>query len=254
MASVKYQSRIKERNSEGTTNSIVYYGAREEMLELQGMHPINEYAEEGRLKSNRVYQGEGAKIWYCELRYETDNDGEYANAPDTTFGKKSAQLRGSTLSMPLEAHRDYRTNWNYFLAAAPDVNASPSWWLDATDTIISADDSQKYRWVKSPSECPNDKKGLWRVILEPTMPGVESYDLATYTITETARFHSAAAAGKMVANTLNKIGVPSNTFGIKGGNWKCDDAGVSWSGKYWLATLSWTRSGDEQGWNSKLYS
>ena len=70
---------------------------------------------------------------------------------------------------------------------------------------------------------------------------------------DTAKFRSAKQAGQMVANALNRIGSPNNNFGISGGNWKCDDATVSWDGKRWLATLTWTRSGDESGWDTDLY-
>lgn len=252
MSIIKYQSRVKEHTGDGRSSTIIYQGSHEDMLAVQSQHSINELGEDGRLKSNRVYQ-ESPNIWNCEMRYESDSNGEYSNAPDTAYGKKSAQLKGTMLSMPLETHADYRTNWNYYLAAAPGTSAVPSWWETATDTTLSDSDAQKYRWVKSPSECPNDKKGMWRTIKDPSMPGVESYDAATYTITESARFGSAKSAGAMCANKLNKIGSPGETFGITGGDWKCDDASVSWSGKYWLATLTWTKSGDSKGWNKKLY-
>ena len=252
MSIVKYQSRVKERNGDGRISTIVYQGTREEVLAIQAEHAIDELGDDGRLKSNRVYQ-ESPNIWACDMRYEADANGEFANAPDTAYGKKSATLKGAMLSMPLETHPDYRTNWNYFLAAAPGTSAVPSWWETAKDTTLSDADAQKYRWVKSASECPLDKKGLWRTIKKPEMPGVDSYDVATYSITESARFGSARSAGAFVANQLNKVKAPSETFGISGGNWKCDDASVSWSGKYWLATLTWTRSGDNGGWNKKLY-
>ena len=252
MSIIKYQSRVRERTGDGTTVSLVYQGSHEEMHAMQAAHSINESSEDGRLKSIRIYQ-ESPQIWNCELRYESDANGDYMNAPDTSYGKKSAQLKGSMLSMPLETHADYHTNWNYYLAAAPGVTAVPSWWAAATDTTVGDPDAQKYRWIKNPSECPADKKGMWRTIKDPVMPGVDSYEVATYSITESARFRTAKAAGSMVAGSLNRIGAPAETFGITDGNWKCDDASVSWSGKYWLATLTWTRSGNARGWDSKLY-
>ena len=80
-----------------------------------------------------------------------------------------------------------------------------------------------------------------------------SFDTAVYTVTETARFRTASAAGAMVAQKLNRIGTPSQTFGNSNGNWKCEDAEVSWNGKYWLAKLAWTRSGSDDGWDEDLY-
>lgn len=250
MATVKYQGRVREGTTDGAMLSVTYFGTHEEMLELQNAHPVGEYTSDGRLKSSRVYQGNGP-VWHCDFRYESDGLGDYSNAPDTAYGKKSAQLKGSMLSMPLETNKNYRANWNYYLAAAPGVSAVPPWWETATDCIVS--DREKYIWIKTPGEVPADKKGRWGLLKEPTIPGVDNYDVAVYTVTESARFKSADAAGKMVANVLNKIGSPENDFGIKDGNWKCDDASVSWSGKYWLATLTWTKSGDDKGWNEKLY-
>ena len=251
---IKHQSRVKSQSGEGRTTTIVYQGTHAEMLELQAAHLINEAEEEGRLRNSRVYQ-ESPLIWCCELQYESDNQGESSRAPETAYGKKSAQLKGSMLSMPLENHKDYRTCWNHYLAAAPGITSVPSWWGSAKKAELGDSDAQNYRWVKSPGECPGDKKGMWRTIKAPTLPGVESYDMATYSITESARFRTARAAGKMVAGKLNQIGKPEEDFGLtpSGYNWKCDDASVSWNGKHWLATMTWTRSGDDQGWNTKLY-
>ena len=79
--------------------------------------------------------------------------------------------------------------------------------------------------------------------------------MPTYSITETAKFRSARSAGRMVAGKLNQIGRPEEDFGMtpSGYNWKCDDATVSWNGKYWLATLTWTRSGNNKGWDTDFY-
>lgn len=249
---IKHQSRVKSQTGDGLTTTIVYQGGQAEMLEQQSAHPVDEAGEYGRLKSSRVYQ-DSPRIWCCELQYESDGGGDYSSPPAKGYGKKSAQLKGSMLSMPLESHPDYRTNWNYYLAAAPGVSAVPSWWETARKTNISEGEAQKYRWVKTPGECPGDKKGLWRPLCDPVKPGVNGYDKATYSITESARFGTARAAGRMVANTLNRIGSPGETFGIMEGNWKCDDASVSWNGKHWVATMTWTRSGNDKGWDKDLY-
>ena len=88
---------------------------------------------------------------------------------------------------------------------------------------------------------------------EPKKPGRNTYDLATYSVTETAKFTSPEAAGRMVANKLNRIGKPDEDFGITGGDWKCDDATVSYHDRAWFATLTWTRSGDADGWDKEIY-
>ena len=253
MASVKYQGVTAEYTADGKSSVIVYHGTREQMEALAGAHHVNEFSEEGRLAAMKVSQSEGP-IWDCEFRYDSSTDWQSKERPSTEWGVKTAQLRGSMLSMPLEAHPNYRANWNYYLVAAPEVTQSPAFWLNATDTLLTQEDQESYCWCRTPGERPNTKDGLWYILFNPQKPGVSSYDVATYSVTETARFRSNQAAGKMVAGKLNRIGTPVTVFGITGGNWKCDDASVVWDGKYWLATLTWTRSGNDAGWDSDLYS
>ena len=88
----------------------------------------------------------------------------------------------------------------------------------------------------------------------PLKPGVETYDVAVYSVTETAKFRSSNAAGKFVSGRLNSIGSPDTVFGIAKGNWKCDDACVFYDGEAWFATLTWTLSGNENGWDKDLYN
>jgi len=250
---VKFQSRVTERTEDGITATVIWNGSRAEMLALMAATPVGTNTDDGQLKSVRVNQ-ESPLIWHCEQKFTLAADGELTEKPDTAYGKKSAQLKGSMLSMPLETHKNYRAKWNYYLAAAPGESSVPSWWESAKDTVLNHSDSQKYAWIKTPGELPNDKKGRWHILKDPVKPGYETYDVATYSVTETARFRSANAAGKMVANVLNKIGAPENAFGIRSGNWKCDDASVSYNGKDWLATLTWTLSGNEEGWDKELYT
>lgn len=249
---VKFQSRIVEKTSTEIATTIVWIGTREEMIQLQRDTPINGLTDDGMVKSVRVNQV-SPLIWQCEQRFTLAADGELTEKPDNSYGKKSAQLHGSMLSMPLETRQNYLACWNNYLAAAPGVNSVPAWWASARDTVLSHSDSQSYAWIKTPGELPNDQKGRWHILRGPVKPGYESYDIATYSVTETARFRSAAAAGKMVANKLNKIGSPESDFGISDGNWKCDDATVSFNGSDWLATLTWTLSGNSLGWDKELY-
>ena len=59
----------------------------------------------------------------------------------------------------------------------------------------------------------------------------------------------------MVAGKLNQLGKPDEDFGLtpSGYNWKCDSAEISYNGKCWLATLTWTRSGNNKGWDPDIY-
>ena len=258
MAKIKLQGRETEITRGGRVTTLRYQGTRAEMEAL---------ASNGGVTSVGIVIGSGAiispsrtarvnqvspNIWECEIREETGVDGNSSEPPDTGWGKKSCQLHGGMLSRPLEACSNYQTRWNHYLFAKDGVTAIPEWYDTASGGATIADSGAKmnYAWGKSVSDCPAG----FTSIADPTKPGEESFDTAVYTVTETARFRTAAAAGAMVAAKLNKIGTPTEDFGLTGGgDWKCDDAEVSWSGKYWLARLTWTRSGDDRGWDPDLY-
>lgn len=109
-------------------------------------------------------------------------------------------------------------------------------------------------WITSVSELPTepDTEGnYWTILKEPTKPGVDYYDVAYFVVTETAKYGSATAAGNAVSKNINTITSPSNTFGISG-SWKYDDASISFNGKYWVATSTYTCSIDE--WDEDLYA
>ena len=82
---------------------------------------------------------------------------------------------------------------------------------------------------------------------------MEYYDLACFVVSETAKYQSSTAAGNAISKNINTITSPSNTFGISGGNWKLDEATIQYSGKDWYATMVYTHSVDNVGWDSDLY-
>ena len=75
--------------------------------------------------------------------------------------------------------------------------------------------------------------------------------MSLFTITESAKYGSATNAGNAVSKNINKIVSPDNTFGITGGNWKYDEASISFNGKYWISTSTYTHSPDS--WDADLY-
>ena len=255
MAIIKHISRIKEISKSGSRNEIIYTGTLEEMKNIQAMNEHGVINEEiGKITSSRVYQAAG-KWWECQLVAEL-HDGEAAVGPDTSYGKKSAQLTGSLLSCPLASHPDYRTNWDHYLFAAPGISSVPSFWKNATALGLSEKDAQSYQWRKSGSDIPVTNGKKWHVIKEPLeeMRGVESYDKAVYTLVISARFSSFTAGVNMIERELNRVrNNPGVNTGISGGDWKCEGATCQWHEKYWLSTLTWTRSGDSKGWNKLLY-
>lgn len=252
---LKFNSRQTERTENEIVTTVCWTGGQSEILEFSQAERPGTSTADGTLKSSRVYQ-ESPNIWVCEKKYATDLDGEYQDKPNAEYGKKSAQLHGSMLSLPIEGLPKYRKKWNYYLMAAPGVTAVPAWWDTATaqTTELTGNDAQKYAWVKNLSEAPVDSKGRWHALKTPIKPGQDSYEISTYSITETAKFRSARSAGSLVSGKLNQIGRPEEDFGMtpSGYNWKCDNATVSWNGKYWLATLTWTRSGNNKGWDPDI--
>ena len=249
---VKLNSRSKERSDSGVTSSVTMTGSKDDIETLYNSLLPGMITENGRVAAVRMFQ-ESPQIWACEIRYGSDPDGNDNDEPNTAYGKKSAQLTGSMLSLPLEAHPRYLVCWNHYLVAAPGTNTVPAWWKTAKEAIISGADNKKYLWVKDLSAAPQDKSGLWHAVKSPLKAGTETFDVAVYSITETIKCRSCNAAGALVANQLNKIGKPTYTLGITGGDWKCDNANVFWGGKAWFATLTWTRSGNNQGWDKDIY-
>lgn len=241
-----------ENTTDGRSYTFRFVGTRSAMLALAEKYSPKTWLAFGRLTSIDVTQDAGP-VWQCQLVFQTHDEGNVTSPPDTSYGKKSARLSVSMLSNDLNLRPNYRTNWNHYLFAAPGTTDIPDWWATATTLTISASDAQKYKWVSASDAVPMTDGKNWHIIKNPTKPGVSRYDTAVYTVVESARFRSASAAGRMAVGKLNKIGSPDETFGITGGNWKCDGAEVSWSGKFWLATLTWTHSATNQGWDEDLY-
>ena len=253
-AYLKHLGRRKEWTRDGVSVVYTYEGAESEIDTLIASHDIGEADADGTLATIAKSQV-GGDLWSAEFRYEIAGaGGGSATPPSNAWGSKSATLRGSMLSVPLQNHPRYKAKWDHYLAAAPGVSASiPAWWETATSVLLSGTAEKKYRWISDLADRPTTGGAQWQILKTPTKPGTSSYEVATYSITETAKYKTASAAGSAVAGKLNKIGAPAETFGITGGNWKCDDASVQYDGKRWLATTTWTRSGDNRGWDAELY-
>ncbi len=249
---VKLGSRSKERNDNNVLSTVTMSGIKTDIEALYNSLSPGIFTENGKVAAVRMFQ-ESPQIWACEIRYGGDSDGNDNDEPNTVYGKKSAQLTGSLLSLDIECHPNYLTNWNHYLAAAPGVSTVPGWWSTKKDGVMPESEAEKYAWIKSMGEIPSDTEGRWRILKDPVKPGTNSYDVAVYSITETIKCRSCNAAGALVANQLNKVGKPTYTMGITGGDWKCDNANVFWGGKAWFATLTWTRSGNNKGWDKDVY-
>ena len=251
---LKYQGSEFSRNKQQKTYKETYIGTEQLVDAKIATLSIGSFSSgKGYLSSWRKSQDQS--IFYnLQLEYTTQYDNDTSDLSQTDYGKKSAQLSVRNIQMPLQHLPNYKTNWNYYLASL--YNQMPPWWQTATDTILSPQDRKQYMWVKSVGEIPTDpdaEGNYWTIVADPTKPGVQYYDLACFVVTETTRHGSASSAGNSIEKKINTITRPSQDFGINGGNWKLDQCTIQYNGGYWLATKTYTRSGDDQGWDTDIY-
>lgn len=269
-----YEGCTTERDVNGISTTVVYTGTKTECQNWANEQTIGAtYPALGKLSSITISQA-GGSIYNVSAKYENANGTSGSTSPvtppDYSFGIYSASLDCTMMSTPLEIHKnaagqyDYLCNWNQYLigkyakgGTAPSV---PAWWstlgADSTTGVISPipqADQQTYQWADY-GTLPIEDGYEFVVLKTPTMAGYQSYDRCLFTQTESARFRTYALAVASVANYVNKVGTPINNPGspFVNGRWKCDRATVTWTGDYWLATLTWTYSPD--GWNSTLYT
>lgn len=261
----KYQGRSKEKNADGIITTVTWYGTKQECEQQLENAPINSTTVGlGRLFAASMAQGEG-NFWEVSYKYTSAGyaSGEQVVAPTTVVGEKSATMNCSLISTPLEQHPNYLMKWNHYLAAryksGQTVPTAPLWWDSAGATfIIPGADQLNFRICDSRGEIPSgfDAEGYaWIEIDKPTMPGVQSYDVASYTQTEKSRYRQYADACAAIAARMNKIFTSAQIVnnGFTGGNWKCDGATIEWDGEFWIATSTYTFSANASGWNTTLY-
>lgn len=247
---LKYQGQQQSRSRTESTFKETYYGSESEIDDKISTIEIGAKIEgKGYLNSWRKTQMDG-QFYQIEIQYRTSTETSGSgDANETIVGSKSATLSSRTIQMPLQKHPDYRTNWNYILIAEQGKSV-PSWWETSTDLQVE----QGYKWIKNISEKPADADGKkWKVLKEKEMQA-QVYDYSHYVITILSRYRTANAAGRAVSKKLNKIVSPDQDFGLSGGDFKLDDVSVSYDGEYWIATETYTMSGDSDGWDKRLYS
>lgn len=201
---------------------------------------VNEWVTNAN-RSGRVYQD--STFWIAELTETAQND--LVNFP--TKNDLQPSLHGGRLSLPIERHPKFRMKWKYYVFSKD--GSLPSGWASATADYRINDD-EKYRI----SERLGDKPKNWKCVSNPTKPGVNTYDVSVYTVTDSIKCGSMQTAAQYVQSKLNEICNPSKAFGKTGNRmWKCDDATVTYNGKHFVATLTYTSAGDAKGWDEDIY-
>lgn len=264
-----YQGETYDENEHGITSRLVYTGTREELENYMATLPVGQEEYGSKTLSSKSLRQQDGPIWQLELIYMENSDSDVGGrGPSNSFNTRNATLSCSCSTIAIETLPAYRKNWNHYLitgnyasedGSALRENLVPPFWETADASFVMPMEYERdYRWIKDPAECPayvgNDQR-KWRILCNPTKPGLLYVDRALYRIQETIRCRSASDAGRFAANIVNKITMPQQRFGIKGGEnqWKCDSASVSWNGKDWIATLNYVRSCDDKGWDPDLY-
>lgn len=252
MLNYAYQGKEISRDKDQYQYKQTLYGSLSEIDSYIATLTIGtRYQDKGILRSWTKTQKQ-ASLWQVEVVYSISYSSNWSDDDQTVVGKKSAQLSVRNIQIPLQQHPEYRTIWNHYLIA--NNGNCPSWITDKTDTLLTTADRANYQWVKSIGEVPVDPDSqgrYWEIVAKPSKAGVEYYDMACFVVTISAKYKTASSAGGAISKNINKIASPSQDFGLSG-QWKLDQASVSYDGKHWIASSTYTRAIDE--WDKDLYS
>lgn len=268
-----------QKNSWKTKVSFYSSTGKEELEEyIDKSHPPGYGSILGGYVESVTYRQEGP-VWYADVSIWRERS-ELTISIIRRPLKHS--LRAVSISLPLSKRPGYLTKWDHFLWQRVAVTTTtegesnsgtggsgetseaaaqlPIQYDSATTDAPFESGGVYYRWTKDGSDLDGAPKNgyLWKCIATPTKPCVETWDFHTYQITEYGEYPSEAYAAWVTDIMIDHVRDKPllGDFGIssrRSGNWKCDDASVEFDGKHWCASLVWTLSGDENGWDSDLY-
>lgn len=251
MLSLKYQGQEISRDRNSKTYKETWIGDEASIDgKLAQLNMYSFYQGKGYLRSWRKSQDAGPH-YQLQIEYGESYGDSRGYSDSVVTGEKSAQLSTRTLSMPLETAPNYFTRWNWNLASKNGLG-QPSWWQSAVNLEIPIEDVKNYMWYKSPTQL--DRQAGWNLVdgCEMQMPGVESYDLSYFVVTVQSSYRTASAAGSAISKTINTVITNFQyDFGL-GGEWKLDDATVSYHGNVWIGSNTYTRAVD--AWDGRLYA
>ncbi len=252
MLKLKHKSVVRSTNSGGTTYREIYYGTRDEVEERSAELTIGDQDQTGEyeLVSWRTRQI-GGPVYEIELAWENLSTGSNLRFLIGGHGPKEHTLDVTVIAVPLERHPDYRTNWNYCLAAK-GTDETPAWWATATDPILTTAQHASYRWVKSPQSVSSLGES-WHLLKMPVM-NCETWLMPSYTITEFSRHCTMRDASWAAAACAGKICEPAlGDFGVGATNWLNLGGQIHPDGRRYIAKVVYKASPAPAGWNSTLY-
>lgn len=254
---IKFKSETVNLESAKREISRTYYSVDYNELEtfILTDFPEGKDSEIGEIIRTRFYR-EGA-IWYCEVVgvAELDDTGLQINFGNRRERKEPQRhiLRTITISLPLYVLDNYRTCWDHHLWAEVPTTIDHVIIPDAIYTS-RADESSfihqntLYVWTDTnriPSQAVSNGNH-WVYVRPPVKRGVKHITYHTYQITEYGEYSSESSAAWAIQKALNAVVVKPllGDMGVsslhKNGEWKLDDARISYNGKNWEAECIWT--------------
>lgn len=172
---LKYQGQEKAQSKNETSYKETWQGSESDIdAYISSSCTVGTFVSgKGYLTSFRKYNAGGC-IYNVEVEYTIQySSSTFDNTPDTVVGQKSAQLSVRTLSMPLEAHPNYRTNWNYYFLGRGTTVIPPDYYT-VKNTLIAPAWRKTYMWVKTIGEIPleADEGKYWTILATPTKPRI----------------------------------------------------------------------------------
>lgn len=245
MINTKYQGQETSRDRSSKTYRETYIGDEASIdAKIATLTMYDYYTGKGYLRSWNKTQDQGTNF-NLEIEYGQTYANEYT---DEVVSTPKPQLSTRTLQLPLRKNANYLTNWNYDLAAK-NTDVVPAWWQTAKTLSIPTADIGKYTWVESQAEV--DKENGWKIIAQRTKPGYQYWEVSYFVVVVTTPYRTKEQAGAAINKNINHVFTNfTHDFGL-GGQWKLDDAQVSYTGKSWDAVNTYTRAWDY--WDPDLY-
>jgi|GEM_PF-5182866 len=252
MLKLKYKGKTRSGSAGGQKYQEVYYGSKSEVEQRAEGLTIGERHGTGRyeLASWKMRQSEGP-FHELELNWESCHRNGIRLRIDGHHGPEEHTLDISMTMLPLERNAQYRTCWNYCLAAK-DTDTVPSWWSSATDPILTENQREHYRWIRNP-DTPAFLPEEWHLLKMRTMTA-EGFLMPSYVITEYTHYRSIEKAAWAATQKAGKLCTPElGDFGLNLGLWLCLGGQVTYDGKRWTARILYKSSPDPSGWSNVLY-
>lgn len=161
---VKYCGLTKNATTKDSKTTVIYQGKKSDCEAFYNSHAFGDVDENyGSIESIRLYQEEGP-FWNVEVTYSITTSVNVSYSSGTKYGPTDSTLNCRMMTMPLEKRPNYKAKWNHYLFSK--YGYLPDFWDTATNTKLSINERQEFKWGSSASECPEN----WAEVGDPTKP------------------------------------------------------------------------------------